>query len=122
MRTIRLLSCKSTHPVPCGNPFNVCSEKMTIIPGIPTVVRTGIQIELENNMDLRGKSIKSGIDVISVFLSETEVCVLVTGEGKIEEDECFAGIEVVRMIREPIRFFLVKPTGRMICGDSKVIK
>jgi len=122
MTTIRLLNCKSTHPVPCGNPFNVCARDLVIVPGVPTVVRTGVVVDMEDRMELRGKSIKFGIDVVSVFLSDKEICLLVVGEGEIKEDECFASIDVYNVKCESVRFFYVKPEGRMICGESKEVK
>jgi hypothetical protein len=110
---------------PTGNPFGVkCIEVLDYGVTRSKVVRTGIEIELPDELSFMVAPVQEGLTIIGwSMLKELEIVVIYNNRFVGFKDEPFALVHVVEKKLVPVRFVeFAKEGGRIVYGDAKEVK
>jgi hypothetical protein len=124
MKMIRLEVLDQRAMRPEGNPFGVkCLESVKEVSGCINIIRTGVKIELPDDLMLMVISAQAGLEVLGWNIDDQGLKITtIRDEALVEFKEPFAMAYVVEKKPVPIRFVEFTPEGkRVITGEPQKI-
>lgn len=129
MRTIRMSLKDENAGRPVGNPFPVKGIKWKSDgqgPSHVNIIKTGISLpgfSSCHDLTLSAKSLVLGMSVLSTYLDEDEVCLLVwlSPETRYGRDDSLAEVTIYKAFHETIRFVEERDGKRVIVGGPETV-
>ena len=109
---------------PCNNPFGVkCIEAIPVVQGFINIVKTGVKIELPDDLTLMVIPAVNGLTIMGWYIAEDGLRMIVCGDNSFHGFPLEGPFAFV-FINEPkpakVRFVeFAKEGGRIVCGDAK---